>query len=195
MFTTNRALFTNQNSELDWNQIEWKQFGFDKGNPNKKLIYDSLRAQYHLFCNLFQHFAGSGQIGERYGITLIEFGHICHFARLINFRLQKGKVEDLFHDSIRSSEDHSESKEGAHQAMRPLMSRINLVEAVVRIASNECEEKSLDNIATAFIETVEGPLADAWIALSDNFIVSVLVAFSRSRSKFKVDPYNFNNPI
>ena len=37
-------------------------------------------------CNFFQHFVGTGRIGEKFGMTLHEFGRVLHLCRLLNYR-------------------------------------------------------------------------------------------------------------
>jgi len=171
--------------EIDWAQIEWMKFGFMRGDSNKKSVYEALKLNYHIICNLFQHFAGAGQLGERYGLTVLEFGHLFHFARLINYRLNPVEIDDLFYASIGSMMDASER---SSLSSAPLMSRTNLVEAIVRYSidrrtsingemKDEKKEERKGEVfvdrssSEAIINIIEGPLSNAWISISSNFLV------------------------
>jgi hypothetical protein len=47
---------------------------------------DCLRSLYSSVCNIFAHYCGVGQVGERYGLSMQEFAHLLHFMRLVNIK-------------------------------------------------------------------------------------------------------------
>lgn len=147
--------------DLDWGQINWMNLGFSKGDPQKKAIYDSLKANYVLICNFFQHFVGSGRVGERYGLTVNEFGHMLHYCRLVNFREHTEKVEKLFIDCTGNGES-------------PLMSRNNLVEALIKYCVDECKEKPTIDALEEIMFGQERPglrsMSDVWSQLSGSYL-------------------------
>ena len=74
---------------MDWGAIDWLKLGLPRGDPQKKIIYDFLKENYVIICNFFQHFVGSGRIGEKYGLSLNEFGRILHYCRLVKFSAEE----------------------------------------------------------------------------------------------------------
>lgn len=139
--------------ELDWGKINWDKLGFAKADPQKKTIHDFLRANYSIICNFFQHFVNVGHVGERYGLSIAEFGHILHYLRVNNYRVSKDRVVDIFYAVLVGE--------------APLMSRSNLVEGLIRFCKLEYPEKVVsDELSTIVL----GSMADYWRQLSSSYL-------------------------
>lgn len=93
--------FTPQDIEtafnLDWQAMSWRWLPSatftDTARSRLGVI---LKENYGLVCNLFVHYAGEGRIGQRYGMTLQEFGHCLHFAKVIEWKFSEDTVKRVF---------------------------------------------------------------------------------------------------
>lgn len=66
--------------ELDWGNMHWDWLTTNKQQINA--IGDALKQQYSIICNVFAHYCGTGQVGQRYGMTLQEFMHLLHYMKV-----------------------------------------------------------------------------------------------------------------
>lgn len=145
--------------DLDWGQLNWMNLGLVKGDPHRKAIHDFLKLNYVMICNFFQHFVGSGRVGEHYGLSLNEFGHCLHYCRLINFRLHMEKVEQIFCECTQGS----------------LMSRINFVEGILKFCIDTCNDRSPIDLMTEMViksERTSGirSMTEVWSELSTTYM-------------------------
>ena len=64
---------------LDWTNMK---FGWYKNitELNKIAIYDTMKENYSVICNLFVHYCGIGRVGERWGMSILEFEHLMTLA-------------------------------------------------------------------------------------------------------------------
>ena len=139
--------------ELDWARIDLEKIGIGKGDFRRKAIHDLLRESYHIICNFFQHFVSTGRVGDKYGLSVVEFGHILHYLRVHNYRSSKDRVVDIFY--------------GVVVGETPLMSRPNLVEGLIKFCILEYPDKSLPEEALSLIH---GAMGEYWTQLNSNYI-------------------------
>lgn len=52
----------------------------------KNKLGDVIKSNYALICNVFAHFAGVAKVGQRFGMTVEEFGHFVHFMRIYDWK-------------------------------------------------------------------------------------------------------------
>ncbi len=144
--------------------------GYERGSEDKQRLYDILKSNYSIVCNIFKHFAGVGTIGERFGISLTDFAHILHLTKLYNFRTQRKKVEECYFKII--------AKETP--SFWPLMSRTDFLESIVLFAHSHFnyregkeskDNRGENNNANAVAEFLCGPLFDVWKSLSSNYMI------------------------
>ena len=88
--------------ELDWSSMNWKWL------PNlteiqKGSLRTAMQARYAIVLALFRHYCGAGELGQRYGMTLIEFSHFVHLALRIekpndNTSNSNNQDQDIVHE-------------------------------------------------------------------------------------------------
>ena len=100
-------------------------------------VFEPARKHYLGFCNLFVHFCGLGQVGQRYGMSEIDFTHLLHLARLLDASTSSGRAEcaKLF-ESFRKAGDTSEPSSGDREGYTPLLSRAEVLRALVQLGAN-----------------------------------------------------------
>ena len=118
--------------DIDWSSIDWITLGISTGDPEKKALYDFLKQKYVVICNFFQHFVGTGRIGDKYGMTLHEFGRVLHLCRLLNYSSKDSRelCKKIFFTFAgeRVPQNIDETMDGGHA----LLSRSNFVECLVK---------------------------------------------------------------
>lgn len=73
---------------LDWDNMKFTWL--NNFSIHKKIaLHDMLKKNYDIICNLFLHYCGVGKIGQRYGMTVLEFNHMLTFAT-------KGKRQNTY---------------------------------------------------------------------------------------------------
>jgi hypothetical protein len=78
---------------LDWQAISLRWIpNFSDLLRSKLGVY--LKREYSIICNIFAHYAGVGKVGQRYGMSIEEFGHALHTMKLIDWK-QTNCEEDI----------------------------------------------------------------------------------------------------
>lgn len=135
--------------ELDWNQMKFTWIENILTEGQRILLHDVLKKNYFIIYNIFLQYCGIAKVGQRYGLSLIEFGHILHIARIYNLLDNYSKVHEIFFkitgQAINSNDD-SDSKglilSGSKSSLNAksmvdnwiLMSRQEFAQALVFIA-------------------------------------------------------------
>lgn len=115
---------------LDWQAMSWKwlpsMLSSAVTETQRNRLGVVLKENYGLVCNLFVHYAGEGRVGQRYGMTLQEFGHCLHFAKLLDWKFSEEAVQRIFFSSgpenlqqTSSSNQDSNERAGMEEADIP----------------------------------------------------------------------------
>ena len=130
--------------DLDWSTIVWNCL-----NPKQlsdtsqfKLLQSTFHENYSVIYDLFNHYCGFGKVGERYGMSNIEFKHLVHLARIMNTVDNSQIIDDIFSKVTEISTKQSvstlissDSKAlGTNSNFHPLLSRAEFVQAIVALA-------------------------------------------------------------
>jgi hypothetical protein len=105
---------------VDVSNLDFARLGMDK-NMLMKVLAESLRPSYAAICGLFAHFSGSAELGQEYGLTIMEFGRFLHYTRTVNYRLYKDDVFAAFKQVV--PEDRA-----VH-----IMSRAEMLQAILQM--------------------------------------------------------------
>ncbi len=109
---------------LDWSMMKWRwlelDFTTDKKttfpNMDKEIecIKQVLASRYELILVVFQHYCGTGEIGQRYGMSSLEFSHLLRLCGLVT----TGK--EVFEPGVvkENLPKNRESEEGGSRAGR-----------------------------------------------------------------------------
>jgi len=135
------------------------------------LLHDVLQRHYYIVYNLFLQYSGIAKVGQRYGLSLIDFRHIVHIARIYNVLDNPEKVDSVFFkicgESLNSNEGSntlipSASKSSLNARTISdnwiLMSRQEFIQALVFIAiEKKGDEQSISEGVDTFFD---GPLLE-----------------------------------
>lgn len=84
--------------ELDWSSMSWGWL-----NPTeyqRNVLGDTLKRNYSIFCNIFAHYCGQGQVGQRYGLTIRDFGHLMNAMLIYDFKISQDIIGMIFGDYL-----------------------------------------------------------------------------------------------
>jgi hypothetical protein len=100
--------------EIDWQPIKWGYTSKDFTDSEKNEIFHIIHNKYSVICNIFTHYCGPAKgvffiflfnyifyliyinlffnlinfnfllVGERFGLSLVEFKHLAHFGRIVS---------------------------------------------------------------------------------------------------------------
>ena len=130
--------------DLDWSQMRWAWLPTLTEAQRASLRF-ALKANYGLIISIFLHYCGPGLMGQRYGLTISEFGHLLHLAGVLDWNTQSDVVLGMFEKTSggamggASASASSASSGGGGGgrgggAVCPLMSRSHLCQAIVGVA-------------------------------------------------------------
>lgn len=120
---------------------------------------ETIQSNYSTICNIFLHYCGAGEIGQRYGMTPLEFGHFLHFARVFNYNKENRRTDEIFRRTSRAQSGMVDN---------PIMTRVHFTQALVCVAM----EKELGaSIAESLRLLLEGPITEAWQTLSSRYFI------------------------
>ena len=157
--------------QLDWNQMKFTWIDDILTEGQRILLHDILQNNYYIIYNIFLQYCGIAKVGQRYGLSLIEFRHILHIARIYNVLENSDKVDEIFFKISGESTDsngnsntliHSGSKSSLNAKSMAdnwiLMSRQEFAQALVLIAIEKKEqEQSISEGVDTFLN---GPVLD-----------------------------------
>lgn len=111
--------------DLDWAVMRWDWL--QPSELLRSQLGDTLKSNYAFICNFFTHYCGVGQgeesnrsnlwfcrkfllivhsflffmafsVGQRYGMTMQEFGHLLHYLRVCNLKTSDDLIGESLHD-------------------------------------------------------------------------------------------------
>lgn len=130
--------------ELDWRQMDWAWFGLADSDIELRDLRELLRVNYALICKVFSHYCGVGKVGEVYGMSMTEFAHLVHSTGWIDYKSNPRRCESIFSSIVTDGTGHS---------MKQVMSRVDLVYALLTLCHERVTEKGPD-VTDAMIETI-----------------------------------------
>lgn len=139
--------------DLDWRIMNWKWLGFMPSDSEVHDIKILLKSNYSVICKIFSHYCGLGKVGERYGLTLNEFGHFIHCTKALSYKANFKRLEPIFVAVM----SHDNDDEGGSSVN--LMSRVEFVYALIRVAINGLDY-SLEQIREYLVDQVDVCWAD-----------------------------------
>jgi len=159
-FITIGDIFTEKESlnafQFDWNQIKWTDWidqpFTEETESNLKYL---LRDNYSIICNLYSHYCGPGQVGQRYGMTLQEFSHLLHMSKLCDIS-DKQTIDLIFKKPINNSKSTI------------LMTRTHFTQSIVVLALNRGKMTTIINVLNAIIKV---SLLQFWNKLCNNYYI------------------------
>lgn len=168
--------------ELDWNQMKFTWLDNILTEGQRILLHDVLQKHYYIIYNIFLQYCGVAKVGQRYGLSLVEFRHILHIARVYNVIDNPDKVDDIFlkicGESLNSNNNsnnmiHSGSKSSINARSMAdnwvLMSRQEFGQALVLIAiERKGDEQSISEGVDTFFN---GPLLDLLQFLKTSYTI------------------------
>lgn len=99
---------------LDWQAMTWQWTSSPWSESQKSRLGLILKENYGLICHIFAHYAGVGQVGQRYGMSVQEFGHFLHTAHIVDWKVHEEAIERLFFAtgpaSLRNNNNSSSSQ-------------------------------------------------------------------------------------
>lgn len=143
---------------LDWNQISVP--GTDAGDDTS-VVRSLLRQYYGILCKIFTHYAGHGQVGHRFGMSMLEFGHFLHVTRLVpygcvgDFADRKTAFESIFLSTV-SAIPSSKADDNAGSHKYPLMSRPEFMEGILQALLFAHRLKKMEEAKEADEDDMEG---------------------------------------
>eukprot|EP01038_Epipyxis_sp_PR26KG_P005050 gene5050-7047_t len=152
--------------ELDWSNMKWNSDNIIMTNSFiRSSLGDYLKSNYSLICNIFAHYCGTGEVGQRYGLTIQEFGHFIHFLRIINFKTDEDEIEKLFFlhgQHLKKKEESKGRKE------YPLMTRSHFTQTIIDIAMmNEDQKLSPTDELKSFLNS---KLVPFWEKITSSYL-------------------------
>lgn len=113
--------------------LDWSKITVPGADPtdNTDTIRALLRQSYDVLCKLFIHYCGFGQVGHRYGMSMLEFGHFLHLTLLIPYNSigDDGSRQTAFESVFLSTV----SMPGGNDSKQyPLMSRCEFIEGLLQ---------------------------------------------------------------
>jgi hypothetical protein len=143
--------------ELDWRQLNWSWLDISDSDFEYHDLKTILSQNYGLVCRIFSHYCGAGKVGEAYGMNLVEFSHLVHTTGAFHWKTHGKKIEDIFTSVITGDE----SAEGESKSAVELMSRCDLVYALVKVSLRNTKDQS-ENLIKAVKSFFTVQLNDTW---------------------------------
>ena len=124
-------------------------------------------------------------VGQRFGMTIQEFGHFLHFMRLFNWKEDEETIERLYFKTTAEPEaekkramsssnsnatigNRAQTNNKAHALDKwTLMTRSHFTEALVAVAM---DVKSELPVEVALKELLEGPLTEFWDSITSKYL-------------------------
>lgn len=153
---------------LDWKGMQWDWVPL--GEAGKSAVGDLLKGSYSLVCNVFAHYAGTGKVGQRYGMTLEELGHLLHFLRCADWKDgEEQQVADIFAKTAPAAASSSSGSGGTSKLQErwPLMTRAHLATALVCVALEQSPESKAEAAVRDFLF---GPLSAFWDSITSKYL-------------------------
>eukprot|EP01039_Chlorochromonas_danica_P003312 gene3312-3633_t len=167
---------------LDWKVVYWEWIPL--GELQKSRVGDILKSNYSLICNIFAHYAGTGKVGQRYGMTLEELGHFFHFIRCVNWKESEEHVEEIFFKTVPAavfekinsstgpSSTSSSSSSSSSSSKRlgenwPLMTRAHFATALVCAAGEFSPASKIEESLFGFLQ---GPVNNFWDSITAKYL-------------------------
>lgn len=145
--------------ELDWRQLNWEWLGISDSDFEYHDLKTILCQNYGLVCRIFSHYCGVGKVGESYGMNQVEFSHLIHTTGAFHWKTNGKKIEDIFSSVVMG--DESGENESKNSSSVELMSRCDLVYALVKVALRNTKDQS-ENLIKAVKTFFTGQLNNAW---------------------------------
>jgi len=152
--------------DLDWKTIVWNILSPKQLSDISqfKLLQSTFHENYSVIYDLFNHYCGFGKVGERYGMSNIEFKHLVHLARIINAVDNSPILDEIFNKVTESTTKQSVStlissdakSTGASSSMCSLLSRAELLQALVALSVHSDPESTTYGVAAK--ELITGKL-------------------------------------
>lgn len=146
--------------ELDWRQLNWDWLGISDNDFNYHDLKTILSQSYGLVCRIFSHYCGAGDVGDAYGMNLIEFIHFVHTTGTFHWKTHAKKIDDIF-ASVVTNEGMEESQSESKSSSPDRMTRCDLVYALVKVALRNTKDQS-DNFIKAIKAFFTVQLNNAW---------------------------------
>ena len=180
--------------ELDWSVMDWKHLpsmsSFQKDNLRKVL-----QNNYDLILAIFMHYCGAGSIGERYGMTTVEYSHLLKLV----FGLQdKSGVQNSAAAPSESKEDgkegegKEEGKEESKEDKGPSGSVDGILEAIEEITKQSILNTAPESMPSILLDKEEERPEEVfdmrsrnkqkWVLMSRAHVVQALVFVALERN-------------
>lgn len=156
---------------LDWNQMHWDWLNFTLSEQQTTALKKSLKRSYSTICNLFAHYCGYGQVGERYGLTIKEFSHMLHMAGICNLNLNTSENKGIsFSQNVFDHPMVKQNRPTTSSALQPLMTRVHFVQSIVSIVIIQDKNGALSELLG---ELLEGPFKDLWMRFHSHYLLYI----------------------
>jgi hypothetical protein len=101
--------------QLDWKQTKWPWLEAKPADTDMHVLKLTVRDNYRILCKIFTHFCGSGQVGQRYGLSVREFGHILHICKYFDMNNidDRFAIEDIYWTTSRMFRPRNAQKDMA----------------------------------------------------------------------------------
>lgn len=162
--------------DLDWQSMKWPWLE-KSTEAQKNQIGLVLSKRYGLICNIFAHYCGIGQVGQRYGLSINEFGHLLHSLDVCNFRTGSELIEEIYYKTghvgtmlgARAASSSSRKEAISSKMQHPLMTRAHLAEALVCVAMEDAVLE--DSGPSQLVEEFFGrSLQKLWDKITESYI-------------------------
>lgn len=176
---------------LDWGNMNFVWYN-NMTELNKIAVHDTMKQHYSIICNLFVHYCGMGKVGERWGMSILEFEHLMVLAtgrkklmvqllvdKVFGAVMQRKPGRSLKKDAAaaaatarRAEHGDEEEDENDHFTMQSMNSRTS--------QKNIASRTTLKSSATASTIYLEGAPHDPafWPLLSRQMFAEFVVCFA-----------------
>lgn len=144
--------------ELDWHTLKWDWLGFILSESQETLLRNILKENYSIILRVFTHYCGLGQVGKRYGLMMVEFGHLLHMADVLNIQNDFDIIEELYIRPVK----HRQIMDA------PLMTRGHFAQSLIATALMQGGMASIgDNLTDLLVKS----LGSLWKTLQSSYII------------------------
>lgn len=171
----------NKAFDLDWKNIHWNWLEKPVAENDRKKMLEVVKRNYHLVYNFFQHYCGLGVLGRRYGMSMFEFQHFFHNAKLLNASTDHLEIDGIYKKVVLFEGSLEEEEKSSFETTEryPLMSRSEFMQALMCYAINK------RNDPVTSIEDLFQILSGIWSSISAVYLIYA----SPSVRKLTIDSY------
>ena len=182
--------------ELDWSIMHWKWLP-SLSDILKASLRSALKERYELVLAIFRHYCGAGELGQRYGMTTVEFEHLLQMVMLDNRTAEAKEIGQIDREAALGKDakagtgkDSARPEDKDSSASVPVTSTADtrLTTEQLQVLAQLTYEKTAPTAVLSFIESAAQPdvsikynstKSDAkWVLMSRSHMTQALICFA-----------------